>query len=777
MTVSIELEATFKKALEDGINLFVGAGFPVLARNVAGSNLPTGDGLRQILLKQFNLPSLTDLDLAQLCTVIQSSRQTELRSFLVDCFTVETYDPRYKNLDRVHIRNIFSTNVDDLVYKVFSAGVQHYVNDVSLNGPVLNDRAAIDYTPLHGTVADDQSQLAFSPTAIAASFSQDPDRWHLLTGELQRMPTLFWGYRLADAGILQAIHPGTVKQRAFKARWIQLREHDPATEEYFRALGFNIIISSTDELLDYLAQFASNHRSHSRRTTSELFPEHAVPALGTGVARPLMDFYQGDAPTWRDIYDGRLHRTSHVASIVDRINARRHTVVLGVPACGKTTMMMQVAAEVSFEGHKLICNNITTEKAERMISTLAGDPSLIFIDDIADSLGAAIVFMAQANITLVGFEREYNFDHISHKLDRKKYGLLQVTAVSPQDIQEIFSRIPKEIRSQRFQHPRTEQGMQPSIFELIESNIKSPTLNLRFKQVLADLADRPALRDLLVMISYVHACRTPVSFDMAYAFSRTSVAGYKEVYDHINNLGSLLSEYAGEFVDGNQDHFVPRSTIVSEAIISQTPGKVLAECLQKFHANVSPLRICRYDIFRRRAFDADYFARAFPRWEDGRAFYEELSERDPSPYLKQQGALYLAKRKRYFEAFSWIDEAIVMSGNRIPSIRHSHAIILFNANIELAHTDDSKVRETLDRSMQILSDCYKYDKRKNYHATRLADQALSYWQAYRDLQAKRYLSTALTWLREEHRQSPWHRRVKQLLDRVENEVRSIGHLS
>jgi len=773
MAPTIELEATFRRAVEDGINLFTGAGFSVLAKNAMGQTLPVGDRLRQLLVQEFSLTALSNLDLSQLCTVIQSSNQAELRTFLCKQFTVASYDPKYRHLDNLNIRNIFSTNVDDLIYKVFRNNTAHYINDVSRNGPVHNDRWAIDYTPLHGTVVDQYSQLVFSPTAIASAFPQDPDRWHLLTGQLQRMPTLFWGYRLADAGVLQALHPSTVKQRDLRDRWIQLREHDAAAEQYFRALGFKIIISETDALLDYFASVSITNRREATRSTADLFPEYVVPSLGTGPVRPLMDFYQGDVPTWHDIFDGRLHKTQHVATIVDRINARKHTIAIGVPACGKTTTMMQIAAEVAFSGHKLICNNITTEKAAHVTAILNNDPAVIFIDDIGDSPDAAAHFMRHQNIVLVGFEREYNFDVVSHKIDRSLFDLIEVTAISPQDIQEIFSRIPEQVRSRRLNHPKTEQGMQPSIFEVIESNIKSPTLNKRFRRVLNDLAERPPLRDLLVMIAYVHACRTPVSFDMAYAFLRNNLNDYDEVYTHLKNLGSLISEYVGDLVDGNQDHFVPRSTVVSEAIISQTPGPVFAQCLKRFHTDISPLRICRYDIFRRRAFDADYFSRAFPNWEDGRAFYDELHERDPSPYLRQQGALYLAKKKRFVEAFSWIDEAIIKSANRIPSIRHSHAIILFNANIDLAGIDDPKVKETLDRSMQILSDCYKYDKRKNYHATTFADQALLYWNAYSDSSAREYLTTANAWLKEETRRSPWHRRVKQLLAAVENQLAAI----
>ncbi len=151
-----------------------------------------------------------------------------------------------------------------------------------------------------------------------------------------------------------------------------------------------------------------------------------------------------------------------------------------------------------------------------------------------------------------------------------------------------------------------------------------------------------------------------------------------------------------------------------------------------------------------------------------------LCSRDPSPYLRQQAALYLAHKRRFQEAFKWIDEAIEASGNRIPSIRNSHAIILFNANINISDYGSGVVASTLKRSMDILAECYKYDKRKGYHALTFADQAVRYWQVYGDSPAKSYLETARTWLVEESTRSPWHRGVKRLLRSVERELGVLG---
>ena len=70
------------------------------------------------------------------------------------------------------------------------------------------------------------------------------DRWYKLTQQLQGFPTLFWGYNVGDADVLQALNPDTINQRTQEEKWIILRNTDEATQEYFRALGFSLIIAN-----------------------------------------------------------------------------------------------------------------------------------------------------------------------------------------------------------------------------------------------------------------------------------------------------------------------------------------------------------------------------------------------------------------------------------------------------------------------------------------------------------------------------------------------------
>ena len=255
---------------------------------------------------------------------------------------------------------------------------------------------------------------------------------------------------------------------------------------------------------------------------------------------------------------------------------------------------------------------------------------------------------------------------------------------------------------------------------------------------------------------------------MIAAFLRGDISDYMDALIMVERLGAMIAEYSGTLVDTDQDYFTPRSTHVSEAILSQAEQRALKRVLMRFHSNISRLRICRFDIFRRTAYDADLAMRAFSNWTDGLGFYEMVSRRDDSAFVKQQAAIYLSKKHRYREAFQWIDSALLQSRNRIFSIRNSHAIILFQANIN-QDPEDPTVRDTLTRSMDILRQCYSDDKRKLFHAITYADQALRLSEVYdKDSGVHDHLIRADQWLGEEERRSPWNRDVRRFRRRVKS---------
>jgi len=295
--------------LSSGINLFVGAGFSTEAKNKDRLSLPAGSQLSDEIIDYFNLQEYTSLDLSQLSTILESTQKNEFFKFLKNRFSVYEYNPLYQSLLTANIKSIITTNIDNLWFHIVRSDDNFYLNDITISGPSYQDRSAIDYIPLHGCVHHNPLDFVFTDLNIAASFSSDPDKWHFLTERVQRIPTIFWGYSLKDAGVLQSLHSATINYREHKDKWIVLRNNDNASISFFESLGFKIIIAETSELLEYIqGKDLKIYKEPLSFSTEKIFPEYSIPELSEISVRSIESFYLGLPPEWCDIFTGNLHK-------------------------------------------------------------------------------------------------------------------------------------------------------------------------------------------------------------------------------------------------------------------------------------------------------------------------------------------------------------------------------------------------------------------------------------------------------------------------------------
>ena len=112
-----------------------------------------------------------------------------------------------------------------------------------------------------------------------------------------------------------------------------------------------------------------------------------------------------------------------------------------------------------------------------------------------------------------------------------------------------------------------------------------------------------------------------------------------------------------------------------------------------------------------------------------------------------------------------------MTDDKYFSIRNSHAVILFNANIE---KNDGNVREQLDKSMQILEKCINADSRKRFHARIYASQAILYYKRFNDEKAVSYLKTARSWLEKIVKSNTWDDESEKVLAKLNKMITQLG---
>ncbi|HDR2471497.1 TPA: SIR2 family protein [Enterobacter soli] len=756
--MQIQDEALFKHHLYNGINLFTGSGFSVLANGIfndAPKTMPIGDGLRKELLIHFERDPNSVLSLSQLCQILISTKKDELVNFLKTRFTTVNYNGEYDSLDRVNIKSIFTTNIDDLAYKIYENSSKYYLNDIAVRGPSINSSNSIDYIALHGCVRYEDKDFDFSPVEISSSFERDKDKWFGYIDRIQHVPTLYWGYSVSDAGVLQSLAKSTTGGKERAPAWIVLRSDDKEAKEYYSALGFKIIISETKELLNYFKQLKVINKPDKKVIrAASFFKEYTVPDKSKMPVRTLGDFYLGAEPTWYDVFYGGLHKNEHFHKIINCIAEGKNAILTGGALTGKTTLLKLLTITSGDFGWPFYIDEISPEKANLLKKEIdtEGSKTILYIDNAADAWEAINILKDSENIQIIASDRDYIIDSVAHRFSRKKFTFIDVTGLSYLDVQAVRDKIPaglKRRRKVKYFSPDLDVATAPTFFEVIDSAIADHSLTERFLDALRSLKiEDPLSQDLLVMCCYLYSCRIPTSVDVAIAYSRKYKLAPEYIQEKMASMGSFLSIYEGSLSDENQDYYVPRSRSVAEAVMHKIPAEEIKSLLLTFHTEVSPTKISRYDIFRRGAYDAGLVGRAFPDWKEGLNFYELASTRDNTHSLKQQAAIYLAHRKQYHLAFSWIDEALSMIGRQNAPVKNTYAVILFLANSDKPL--DSEVISSLIESMEILANCYSSDIRKTYHAKVFSDQALKFaLRLPNQPESMQYLDKAILWLETE----------------------------
>jgi hypothetical protein len=766
--MKIELKETFEKEYKEGINLFLGAGFSIFAKDINGKNLPLGQELCKELVSEFSCPDLNDL--SKVCTIIDSYASEKLRDYLISRFTVSEYDKFYDILLNVNTPRIFTTNIDDLLSKIFINSRNKFLNNVLKDGSTFNDPNAIDYIPIHGTVEVKDEKFLFNTKELASSFNNRRTAWTNLSIAAEQIPSLFIGYSLNDVGAIESLFNNQNNQSVQKNKWIVLREENVANEAYFKALGFKIIISNTREFLQYLSTLSTTNNKNKSESDYifEIFPTSKIPTSVANLKiRPIEEFFLGDAPIWSDVISNRIFTTSHLDEILNLVEIEKSVIITGIPASGKSTLLLQLAKKLAKTKRVLLMNDITHNKSN-IIKNEIKSPTIILIDNFTNDMDAFLNLESNPYIKTIGFDRYYYVDILSHRLNTNKYNFYDVSDLKPSDIQGIYNTIPLNLRKTPMKTQKFENEL-PSIFEIVNYNINKTKLNERYIPILKDLErNNPILLELLVMSCYLHSCRTPVSFEVANAYLEDDTSSYNEVLHYMSALKGMVNEVIGTLVDdyNDQDYYQPRSQILAETIIEQTKSSVFKRVFEKFHENVPKHIIPKYYVFKRNAYDAFYITKAFNSWREGLAFYDRVSSFDKTPFILQQCALYLLKKKKYTEAALKIDKAIQISKTRIFSIENTHAIILFKANIGSENLD-IQTKDILDRSMQILKKCYQDDQRKTYHAITFAEQSLEYFSRFGDATAMEYLELASKWLSEIEVEKKYNHRAKTLISQIQ----------
>jgi hypothetical protein len=765
--IKIQYEDTFKSMLNNPLNLFLGSGFSVLSNNLAGKPLLPGNSLRDELATRYEKSK--QLSLSQICQIVERTpKSKDLNDYLTSNFQVDELlgsALKYQAVKKMNVKNVFTTNIDNLPYLIFNSG-DTYLRDIRLLGPNMSDQHGVEYYPLHGSVITPEKGYNFNPISIGINGSSG--YFKDLSVEIRKRPFLFWGYSLSDNNVITALYENANWLQTHQDKWMLVRNEDE--NEYFQSLGFKTINGSTEDLLDYISDYYRVKESTGAKNDeldykdrSEL-KNYCIPYINNVPSFPLTNFYNGQHPQWSHIFSNEIFKTSHYAEIENNIHKDKSTLIIGIPVSGKSTLLMLLAANFSTTKLKLFFDEISLVQAEFVVKILGDIKCMIFIDRVCNDVEAIEFLFKHSNIQIIGAEREYNYQIVSHRL-KKIFGLrvTNISVISHEDCKGIFDSIPNSLKKYTDLKVGNENDSL-SIFEFVSMNIRTSEVKTRLSAAFRELNTKDSeLLELFIMVCYVNSCRTAVSYSMIYSFlNYRKEMSWEDVYVRINQLGQMLKDanYAFDWFGKDQDYYLPRSEHFSNAVIEfvQIGDESFKRMLESFHESVSVLNIPNYKNFKRYAFDAAIISKAYSTYDEGKAFYELMFDRDPSEFLYQQAALFAKYKRKYKDAFFYIDKAINMAPYSIFSIKNTHAQIIFAANINLE--DSSIVRDTLDKSMDILKECYEKDDRRLVHSLIFSDQSIKYFEKYGDERSKEFIKLAKQWVSEEINSNPWNRDLK-----------------
>lgn len=789
-------EALFVSLVSNyGMNLYLGAGFSVYADNEAGEKLPLGNEINKHLIDVFGLKTNREYTLSKSCQKIKKDNKDALERLLKETYRVKSFDKMYTGLCRLPIKNIITLNIDNLVERIYEdESSTKIIADNNITGP-LEKNNVVNLYKLHGSVTYPMgSDMSFTDKELTDLFVREPGLFNTVSLKLSSAPTLFWGTSFGDNDSLELICHSEIYSKSATPKWIVVYPLDNVedTIEDLEDLGFNIVVADTKELMEYLCSlsFAASTKvkKYVYREYRENFPANFIcnELEHSSVRRPVMDFFSGAEPVISDILSSNVKRTSYFNQILQTIFSKRVTLITGIPGCGKSTLLMQLAFGKEIDGRKFWFNSIIKQEAEKLVKLVKDDKNVtVFLDNLYSNVDAFEVLKGSSNIKLVLAERALNYEYVKRFLSISSDAIVDVSNLAASDIQNICLSMNK---SSSDAIALMEKNENISLLEIVFFASTNAQIKERISGYIKDLAEfkdeklKIDLLELYTLVNYTSSCGIPATMDMLYFYFGDLIENYEDIIYALKKMNKIIVETTDEElkIDESQDYLIMRSKLFAEKSIFLIPPEIFAHVLEKFLDKVSPHAIYRYDIFKRKAYDADFTRRAFSKTR-GIQFYEKLLLQNSNPYVRHQYSIFLQRKGDINLAWEQIDRAHTECQKKIFSIANTHAIIMFEKNMAVEAKNEKELdiqKNTIGRSFSTLEYCLSQDIRVSYHALTYARNAIRYYEKFgKDEFSESYINSATVQLNsiidsKEYIYRPVLREMKTLLSEL-REIKSV----
>lgn len=763
--MEFEKEALFKQLVSNsGMNLYLGAGFSTYAFNSQKESLPLAEVINTRLIDVFSLDQTRHFNLSKTCQKIKKDNKDALDRFLKETYTVKTYDERYAYLVDFPIKNIITLNIDNLVEKIYEDNTDSIsLIDSKIYGS-LEKTNSVNLYKIHGSVTYPMSQdMSFSERELTDLFLREKMLFETVSFKLTSAPTIFWGIGILDNNTLDLICNSEVYSKSTNPKWIVIypTEENLKYVEDFQEQGFYVIKSDTMELIEYLhsMDLVKKRVIKSKKDYADIFPKNYISdkLRKVSVRRPVIDFFAGSEPHISDVLSNNVTRISYFDDAANMILQKNTVLLTGIPGCGKSTLLLQLAFSEEIVGVKFWFNNITCQEAEILKKQLEHEKQTItiFIDNLYNNMDAFKVLREMSNVKFVLAERTLNFDYIKRSFNIDSREIVDISNLCPEDVQKICKGMnrPSEDAVNLLS-----SNDNVSLLEIVFFASTSTLINDRIKGYINDLRAfedanlKINLLELFTLINYTSYCGVPCSMDMLLFYFSGDIESYEDVLYSLDKMTKIIVQYddaAEKIVD--QDYLIMRSKLFAERSLKMIDRITMAKVLNQFWDKINPHIIYRYDVLKKKAYDADITTDVF-NVKDGQKFYEKMFLINRSAFVKHQYAIFLMRKKQYDLAWNQIDQAYTESEKKVFTIANTHAVILFEMNIgaEVRSEEETVLlKETMQKSFGTLEYCITQDVRIIYHALVYARNTMRYCERFgMDQYSNKYINSSILQIEE-----------------------------
>lgn len=363
------------------ISLLLGAGFSIGNVTATSSAIPSGDGLRDILLSKCGKSPGAKTTLKD--AYLYASRAIpDFPKFLEECFTVKTAKSWQENTFRYVWNRIYTTNIDNVLEVAFQQARSRGVLGAeftffNFSEPQLANSAigTVPVVTIHGSVKKQADGFIFSNLEYANAASKILDWHNELAAKIMVGGLVVIGNQLDEADVdshLAArlrIYGGTSGGK----NWIVMPNPDEIKRENYIAAGFDVIDATAEDFfetvfsnlaprsIDEIIQEAVPALKAARHNIKAMswFKEAFSPVLtelervskSSGILR---HFITGADPDWFYISNSAHAATSRISELISLLGsgmkARSDGVsvlnVVGPSGSGKTTAIRAALLEL-----------------------------------------------------------------------------------------------------------------------------------------------------------------------------------------------------------------------------------------------------------------------------------------------------------------------------------------------------------------------------------------------------------------------------------------------